>query len=98
MMDGAIEILWRPVGSGGGEGLEGFSSYNNLQKFVDFVSEQGCESQGRGIEDWNSYIFSIYQNKHSLKHIIKNYHRPEKVGAVSQGFRNSKVMRCVLNE
>ena len=30
---------------------------NNLLKFVDFVSEKGCESQGCRNEDLNSYIF-----------------------------------------
>ena len=38
---------------------------NNLPKFVDFVSEKGCESQGCRNEDLNSYIFEeatrIYQ-------------------------------------
>ena len=29
----------------------------NLLKFVDCVSERGCESQGHGNEDLNSYIF-----------------------------------------
>ena len=32
-------------------------SPNNLLKFVDFVSEKGCKSQGRKNEDSNSYIF-----------------------------------------
>ena len=31
---------------------------NNLLKFVDFVSEKGCKSQGRKNEDSNSYIFA----------------------------------------
>ena len=30
---------------------------NNLLKFVDFVSEKGCKSQGRKNYDSNSYIF-----------------------------------------
>ena len=37
--------------------LGGFSPSNNLLKFVDFVSEKGCKSQGRKNEDSNSYIF-----------------------------------------
>ena len=36
--------------------LGGFSPSNNLLKFVDFVSEKGCKSQGRKNEDSNSYI------------------------------------------
>ena len=46
-------------------GWGGFSPPNNLLKFVDFVSEKGCESQGRRNKDWNTYIFEeatrIYQ-------------------------------------
>ena len=38
-------------------GAGGFSPPNNLLKFVDFVSEKGCKSQGRKNEDSNSYIF-----------------------------------------
>ena len=38
-------------------GLGGFRPPNNLLKFVDFVSEKGCKSQGRKNEDSNSYIF-----------------------------------------
>ena len=38
---------------------------NNLLKFVDVVIEKGCESQGCGNKDCNSYIFDgatrIYQ-------------------------------------
>ena len=30
---------------------------DNLLKFVDFVSEKGCKSQGRKNENSNSYIF-----------------------------------------
>ena len=44
----------RPFGSWG---LGGFSPPNNLLKFVDFVSEKGCKSQGRRNEDSNSYVF-----------------------------------------
>ena len=29
---------------------------NNLLKFADFVREKGCECQGRGNEDSNSYF------------------------------------------
>ena len=47
-------IFSRPVGSGGAGGLQ---HPNNLLKFVDFVSEKGCKSQGRKNEDSNSYIF-----------------------------------------
>ena len=47
-----------PVRRKRGGGLAGgFSPSNNLLKFVDFVSEKGCESQGRKNEDSNSYIF-----------------------------------------
>ena len=53
----------RPVVSG--EETGGASAPNNLLKFVDFVSEKGCKSQGRRNEDSNSYIFEeatrIYQ-------------------------------------
>ena len=54
----------RPIGcegSGGGR----LHPANNLLMFVDFSSERGCEGQGCGCEDWNSYIFkeatTIYQ-------------------------------------
>ena len=50
---------------GGWEG-GGLQLPNNLLKFVDFVSEKDCESQGRRNEDSSSYIFEeatrIYQN------------------------------------
>ena len=39
----------------------------NLLKFVDVVSEKGCESQGCGNKDWNSYIYLI-----ELPESIKN--------------------------
>ena len=49
----------------GGLGAGGLQPLNNLQKFVDFVSEKGCKSQGRRNEDSKSYIFDeatrIYQ-------------------------------------
>ena len=48
------------------EGLGEASAPHNLLKFADFVSENGCKSQGRRNEDSNSYIFEeatrIYQN------------------------------------
>ena len=47
--------ICRPVGSGGAGGLQ--PPPNNLLKFVDFVSEKGCKSQGRKNEDSNPYIF-----------------------------------------
>ena len=51
----------RKRGAGGG----GFSPPNNLLKFADFVTEKGCKSQSRKIEDSNLYIFEedtrIYQ-------------------------------------
>ena len=53
----------RPIGCGGSGG--GLQPPNNLLMFVDFSSERGCESQGCGSEDWNSYIVkkatTIYQ-------------------------------------
>ena len=52
----------RPIGCGGSGGA---SAPNDLLMFVDFSSERGCESQGCGSEDWNSYIVkkatTIYQ-------------------------------------
>ena len=38
-------------------GLGGLQPPNNLLKFVNFVSEKGCKSQGRRNEDANSYVF-----------------------------------------
>ena len=55
-MSAALNSFSRPVGSGGGAG-GGLQPPNNLQKFVDFVSEKDCKSQGRKNEDSNSYIF-----------------------------------------
>ena len=40
---------------GGGAGR--LQRPNNLLKFLDFVSEKGCDCQSRGNEDLNSYIF-----------------------------------------
>ena len=46
-------------------GAGGLQPPNNLPKFADFVSEKGCKSQGRKVEDSNLYIFEeatrIYQ-------------------------------------
>ena len=71
-------ILDRPVGSGGGGAGGSFSPPNDLLKFVDFVSEKGCKSQGRKNEDSNSYIFEestrIYPNAISFDVIqVKNF-------------------------
>ena len=44
-----------PSEAGGGWGAS--APPNNLLKFVDFVSEKGCKSQGGRNEDSNSYIF-----------------------------------------
>ena len=53
-------MLFCHVGTGPSEagegGLGGFSPPNNLLKFVEFVIEKGCNSQGRKTEDSNSYI------------------------------------------
>ena len=46
-------FLLRPIGKGG---LGRLQLLNTLLKFLDFVSEIGCESQGRENEDSNSYI------------------------------------------
>ena len=45
-------------------GLGGFSPPppENLLKFVDFVSEKGCKSQGCRNEDSKTYIRGSYQN------------------------------------
>ena len=66
--------------AGGG----GLKPPNNLPKFVDFVSEKGCNSQGRRNEDLNSYTFEeatrIYQKCNifrchgSLKFLWKDSH------------------------
>ena len=39
-----------------GGGLGELQPSNNLPKFVDFVSEKACNSQGHRNEDSNSYI------------------------------------------
>ena len=49
-------------------GLGGPQPPNKLLKFVDFVSEKGCKSQGRRNEDSNSYC--IYSRK--LPESIRN--------------------------
>ena len=39
--------LWFQAGPSAAGGWGGFSPFNNLLKFVDFLSEKGCKSQGR---------------------------------------------------
>ena len=65
----------KPVAS---RGVGGLQLPNNLLKLVNSVSEKGCERQGRGVEDWNSYMLEegtrIYQNGISFKVIqLKNF-------------------------
>ena len=63
-----LTVQARPVGSGG------LASPNNLLKFVDFVSEKGCKSQGRKNEDSNSYMFEEATNAISFDVIqFKNF-------------------------
>ena len=74
-----VNHMCRSVGSGGG--LGGLSP-NILLKFVDFVSERCCNSQGYRNEDSNSYIFqeafricqkcNIFRCHRSLK--SQNFH------------------------